>query len=352
VPGFGPEDQFTTTFPAAYVIPSGAAQRSPVAAARLVDHLVANDVVVTRANRPFMAAGHVYPAGSYVVDMRQSKRGLANVMLEAGGDVSARVDDMYDISAWSHRLLWGASVDVITSGAPRVVGRAVVVADPTGAVAAGTGDLSLRIDDPKDAAALNALLDEGADVRWVGDGSVRVAAAARPLATELADRFGVRFAAAGSGTGPVLDRLVVAAAAANDELYALREMGFEVRPVSTTILNGGFDWTDVDALYVSAGLTFNSLTPAARTAFLAFLTGGGGVVTRGNTGFTFNTQAGLLQATRTAAAVTPAPWWPWTAPGGPVSAGAPNTLYVQGPGLVHQPRRGGGRRAALRRRPR
>jgi hypothetical protein len=166
VPGFGPEDQYTTTYPAAYVIRAGSGQRSPVAAARLVDHLVANDVAVTRAQRPFVAGGVSYPAGSYVVDMRQPKRGLANVMLEAGGDVSTRVTDMYDISAWSHRLLWGASVDVVETGDVRVVGRPVVVADPTGSVAAGTGDLSLRLDDPNDAAALSALLDAGAEVRW------------------------------------------------------------------------------------------------------------------------------------------------------------------------------------------
>jgi hypothetical protein len=331
VPGFGPEDQFTTTFPAAYVVPAGAAQRSPVAAARLVDHLVMNDVEVTRAQRPFVAGGTSYPAGSYVVDMRQSKRGLANVMLEAGGDVSDRVDDMYDISAWSHRLLWGASVDVITGANPRVVGRPVVVADPTGAVAPGTGDLSLRLDDPKDAAALNALLDAGADVRWAGDGSVRVAAAARPLATELANRLGVRFAAADAGAGPVLDRLVVAAAAPADELYALREMGFEVRPVSTAVLNGGFVWDDVDALFVSAGLVFNSLNPAARSAFQAFLAGGGGVVTRGGTGATFNLQAGLLLATRTAARGDASAVVAVDGAGGPLSAGAPSTLYVQGP---------------------
>ncbi|MFC7586395.1 M14 family zinc carboxypeptidase [Nonomuraea antimicrobica] len=84
VPGFGPEDVYTTTFPRAYVIPAGSAQRSGTAAARLVDHLIANDVRVERARSAFRSGGTTYPAGSYVVDMRQPKRGLANVLLEPG----------------------------------------------------------------------------------------------------------------------------------------------------------------------------------------------------------------------------------------------------------------------------
>lgn len=51
VPGFGPEDVYTTTYPRAYVIPAGDRQRSATAAARLVDHLIANDVRVERAKR-------------------------------------------------------------------------------------------------------------------------------------------------------------------------------------------------------------------------------------------------------------------------------------------------------------
>ncbi|MFE0426984.1 M14 family zinc carboxypeptidase, partial [Streptomyces sp. NPDC058953] len=125
VPGIGPEDVYTTTFPRAYVIPAGSGQRSGVAAGRLVDHLVANDVKVERAVLPFRLGGKVYPAGSYVVDMRQPKRGIANVMLAAGRDISADVSAMYDISGWSLGLLWGASVDRVAHGDPRIVGRPV-----------------------------------------------------------------------------------------------------------------------------------------------------------------------------------------------------------------------------------
>ncbi|MCA1655923.1 MAG: peptidase M28, partial [Pseudonocardiaceae bacterium] len=61
VPGFGPEDRFTTEFPRAYVIPAGATQRSATAAARLVDHLVAHDVRVRQATHGFALGGRTYP---------------------------------------------------------------------------------------------------------------------------------------------------------------------------------------------------------------------------------------------------------------------------------------------------
>ncbi|HET6288722.1 MAG TPA: peptidase M28, partial [Amycolatopsis sp.] len=78
-------------------------------------------------------------------------------------------------------------------------------------------------------------------------------------------------------------------------LKALRDMGFDVRPVSASVLNAGFDWSEVDLLFVSSGLRYTDLDPAAKDALRAFLARGG-VVTRGATGARFNTDVGLLQA--------------------------------------------------------
>ncbi|MGH3879861.1 MAG: M14 family zinc carboxypeptidase, partial [Actinophytocola sp.] len=185
VPGFGPEDRYTTEFPRAYVIPAGGTQRSAVAAARLVDHLVTHDVRVRQATRGFALGGRSYPAGSYLVDMHQPKRGLANAMLEAGKDLSADAPQMYDIAGWSHRLLWGASVDIVRRGDVRVPSRPVVVASPTGGVDAAPGqDLALRIRDGKDASAVNDLLGRGIELRRRADGSVLVPASAQVAARE------------------------------------------------------------------------------------------------------------------------------------------------------------------------
>ena len=297
VPGFGPEDRFTTTFPRAYVIPAGPAQRSAVAAARLVDQLVAHDVRVRQATRPFTLGGRAYPAGSYVVDLHQPKRGLANAMLEAGKDLSNDAPQMYDIAGWSHRLLWGASVDIVRNGQVRVPSFDVVAAAPTGGVDAAPGrDLALRVVDGKDASAVNDLLGRGLSLRRLADGTVVVPAADRQAAREVADRYGVRFTAAAGAGGSPLRRVTVAAAVSADELFALREMGFDVRPVSTAALNAGFDLTRVDVLVVSSGLRYDQLRPAAKAQVDALFTRGG-VVTRGATGSRFNADAALLPVT-------------------------------------------------------
>jgi hypothetical protein len=220
-------------------------------------------------------------------------------MLEAGRDISARVPTMYDISGWSHRLLWGASVDIAQDGDLRVLGKPVAAAAPTGAVQAPAGsDLHLALVDGKDVSAVNALVADGVRVRWAPDGSVVVRASARAAAVTVADRFGARFTAAPAGAGgTVLDRTVIGAAAAADELEVLRDMGFEVRPVSTASLAASTTPLEgADVLYVSSGLVYDSLTSERQPEVQAFLRTAG-VVTSGLMGATFNAQAGLLTAT-------------------------------------------------------
>ncbi|TWP44269.1 peptidase M28 [Lentzea tibetensis] len=327
VPGFGPEDRYRTEFPRAYVITD---ERSGPAAARLVDHLIANDIRVKRADAPFTLAGKRYPAGSYVVDMHQPKRALANVMLEAGSDISAKVPVMYDISGWSHRLLWGASVEIAKSGPLFVRGREVAAAAPTGRVDAPPGrDLALVINDGKDVNAVNDLLSRGIELRRQADGTIVVPAASRAAALEVSERFGVRFAAASPGGSP-LQRKVLAAAVGPDELKVLRDLGFEVRPVSTSVLNAGFDWSRVDVLMVSSGLRYDLLTPASRASLDEFLKRGG-VVTRGATGGRFNVDAKLLAA-RPVAGWEDANGVVTVANGtGPVGSGALGTSFVYAP---------------------
>ncbi|MFM9369717.1 M14 family zinc carboxypeptidase [Streptomyces sp. Da 82-17] len=243
VPGIGPEDVYTTRFPRAYVIPAGADQRSGTAAARLVNHLLANDVRVERASEAFRLNGRAYAAGSYLVDLHQSKRGMANVLLADGSDISDKVSTMYDISGWSLGLLWGADVRAVPEGTSLGMKRAAVRSAATAAP-----DRTL--------------------------GSPEAIAAANER-----------------------DRTKVAAAVTPGELFALREMGFDVTPVSTAVLNEGFDWSGTDALVVSSGLAHDKLNAAARKAFDGFLADGGRVVGRGAQGAAFNASAKLLDVT-------------------------------------------------------
>ncbi|MER5295598.1 M14 family zinc carboxypeptidase [Streptomyces pharetrae] len=287
VPGIGPEDVYTTVFPRAYVLPAGGP-----ATARLVDHLLANEIRVTRVAHAVPG----YPKGSYVVDMRQPRRGLANALLADGRDISDKVSVMYDISGWSLGRLWGAAVRPVTDGRlPYSVLRPVRAAAPVAAVAP-RGDLRLRLDDPRELAALNSLLREGVRVRQAADGSVIVPGSARRRAAEAARTYDVAFGrATARGTTP-LERVRVAAAVTPGELFALREMGFDVVPVSTAVLNAGFDWSAVDVLFVSAGLDRDALDADARRGLDAFLDGHG-LVGRGAVGAELNADAGLLPVT-------------------------------------------------------
>ncbi|HWS36735.1 MAG TPA: M14 family zinc carboxypeptidase [Actinoplanes sp.] len=291
VDGFGPEDRYSTTFPRAYVIPAG----TP-AAARLVDHLIANDVRITSARSAFGLNGRRYPAGTYLLDMHQPKRGLANVLLEAGRDISGLVPQMYDISGWSHGLLWGAAVDASRSSLPRVATRPVTRAAATGAVDAPRGrDLALTLHDGNDVKALNDLLARGIKLTRTDAATVVVPAAARAQASAVARSTGVRFTKAPSHPdGEVLEQPEIAAAVSADELFALKEMGFTVRTVSTSVLNAGFDLSTADTLIVSSGLSYTALNTTAKAAVDAFMARGGGVLTRGSTGAAFNTAAKVL----------------------------------------------------------
>ncbi|WP_053853087.1 M14 family zinc carboxypeptidase [Streptomyces sp. NRRL B-24085] len=325
VPGIGPEDVYTTRFPRAYVIPAGS-----TAAARLVDHLLADDVRVDRASRELRLGGRTYPRGTYVVDMRQPKRGLANALLADGRDISDKVSVMYDISGWSLGRLWGATVTPVPSGSLAGAAlRPVTAAAPVGSVAP-RGDLRLRLTDPREIAALNSLLQQGVAVRRAADGSVIVPASARTLAAEAARTYDVVFGATRQKGTAALRRTRVAAAVTSGELFALREMNFEVTPVSTAVLNAGFDWSSVDVLFVSAGLDRDDLTSGARTALDAFLGAGHGLVGRGTIGAALSADTGLLAA-KPVEGNGDANGVVRVVSSGPVTAGAPAHGFVYAP---------------------
>lgn len=328
VPGIGPEDVYTTTFPRAYVLPGGT---QATATARLVDHLLANDVRVTRASHAFRLGGTTYAKGSYVVDMRQPKRGLANVLLADGRDISDKVSVMYDISGWSLGRLWGAEVAAVPSGTLTGLPlRAIHEATPVGYVAP-RGTLRLRLDDPQAFAALNSLLQQGVSVRQTADGSSAIVpASARAKAAELARAYDVAFDATNLTGTTSLHRTRVAAAVTPGELFALREMNFEVTPVSTAVLNAGFDWSSADVLFVSTGLEYGDLNEGARTALDAFLAAGHGLVGRGVTGAGLGTDAGLLAA-KPVEGNGDANGVVRVVNSGPLTAGAPGYGFVYAP---------------------
>lgn len=300
----GPEDVYVADYPRAYVIPTGEAQRSARAAARLVDHLVANDVDVTRLTRAATIDGTDHPVGTYVVDLHQAKRGMARTILGPGTDISGRVEAMYDISGWSHALLWGADVLTVPAGEDlRVVGEDVTGAAPTGSVAVSATGWVLELEDPEDVAALATLQEGGAALRWLPDGTVLVPGDAEDAAERAAETHGVVLVPAeedAAAEGVALEDLRIGVAATPEERFALGEMGLTVQPVSNRRLNDGLDLSGLDALYVSTGLSWRDLDHEAREELQDFVADGGGLVARGGAGAALNEALDLLDVTAVA----------------------------------------------------
>lgn len=300
-------DVYRAEFPRAYVIPAGAAQRSMTDAARLVDQLIANGVEVGRSTAAFTVEGVEYPAGSYVVDMHQPLRGMANVLLDEGTDISARVPDMYDISAWSLALLWGA--DVISVGSttdaslPMPI-EPIAEAGLTGSVPEGAAYLELATPGAAEYQAINALLAAGVPVSVFEDGSVIIRGDRREAAVAVAEAYDVQFAASDGlrlRTEPSrgLDALTVAYSGNQDDRVTLQRLGFtDLRPVTAaTITSGAVDLTTADVLWVGANLSFTGANAGGAAAVQAFLDAGKGVAGKGTAIASFAAAFGLTTVT-------------------------------------------------------
>ena len=333
VPGWGPEDRYSTVFPRSYVIPAGARQHSGPAAARLVDLLVTSGGRVWEARTAFRSGGESYPAGSYVVDMHQPKRGLMNSLLEPGIDLTDRVDDLYaGPAAWSQGLTWGATVDTLWDELPRTPLKRVYDGVAEGDLPGGRADLLLDPQDAADLLALNALLEDDVEAHRLADGSVVLpfSQRTRKLATDEVREHGVTFTAAPQRwSGEELDEVDVAYTGGSEPRDTLRALGFDERAVSAQTLSTTLT-ADVDVLLVGGTLNVASLTPENRAALDAFLARGGGVVGLGTAGAGFSNATSLLSVTATAGPSLASGVANIVNRGGPVTDGAiPHAFIAQ-----------------------
>ncbi|SDU81501.1 M14 family zinc carboxypeptidase [Jiangella alkaliphila] len=327
-------------YPRAYVIP--AERRGDSAAARLAQFLLDNDVEVHQARRPFTAGGERYPAGSYVVDMFQAKRGLANTILDVGADVTTTFPTMYDISAWSQGSLWGATVETVAAGGSletRALSELDAVA-PTGWVAPGRpAHYGFDAATLAGIQAVNAFVAAGVPVRRTAAGVFTVPGSARALVEDAAATYGLEFSAltgaAVRGAVPVgIGRVGTSAPA--DELHALARMGFATTNVNAAGFNAGtYAFADFDAFYVSTtGFNPQQLNATQQAAFTAWRAAGGTIVGRGASGWTFSDRADLLDV----GLVNPTDWNMANGivavdndPASPVTGGASPSSFVSNP---------------------
>ena len=307
------DDQEPVTLPRAYVIPVGDTQRSVADADSLVRQLLFHDVEVGRLTADTTVGTTVYPAGSYVVDLHQAKRGLANSLLDLGDDISQKLPTMYDVSAWSYSYLWGATVDKVgltTDATP--VGTTEPVTAPSAPAAPPTsGYLALESAGLSDIKALNALLEEGVEVSQLADGTLLVGPEDRAAVATVAKTYDVAVAKATDAEVEALDAdttkgltdLTVAYVGTQDDRLSLLDLGFDdlvnvtAAGVNTAATNGtptGLE--DADLLWIGGSFTQAANTPG-RAAVQSFVDAGHSIVGRSAQAFTVASTYGLLSGT-------------------------------------------------------
>ena len=302
------DDQEPVTLPRAYVIPKGEGQRSASDAARLVRQLLLHDIEVGTLDAPVTVGGTTYPAGSWVVDLHQPLRGLANSLLDLGDDISPKVPSMYDISAWSWSYLWGATVDKVglTTDAPLGATTPIDAPAPQASVPGAADHLTLELAGVADFQALNALLEDGVAVSMLEDGVAVVEPAGYDEAAAAAEEYDVAFEVASQDALDALDDegtrglqdLTIAYVGTQDDRLSLTELGFDdlVQVTAASLETAPAQLDDVDALWIGAG--FNPAAgSAARTRVQAFVDGGGALVGRSTAAFTAAQSFGLLTGT-------------------------------------------------------
>ncbi|PFG41909.1 zinc carboxypeptidase [Isoptericola jiangsuensis] len=302
------DDQEPVVLPRAYVIPVGDGQRSSSDAEALVDQLLFHGVEVSTLSRTTSVGGVTYPAGSFVVDLHQPLRGLANTLLATGSDISEKLPSMYDISAWSLADLWGATVDAVgtTTDGPVGATRPLSRVPSDGVLPKKASHVAFDLAGVEDFRALNALLEDDAPVWLLDDGRAVVGPEGLPAAADAVVTYDIPFTAATRAEiaalddATELDDLTVAYTGGADDVLALAQLGFDdLVPVSSSGVDAGAATAttgleDADVLWV--GSTFNP--GAAGRAYVAqWLADGGAIVGESTAGFSAAATYGLVQGT-------------------------------------------------------
>ena len=199
--------------PFAYVIPPD--QHDPSTMREMLTMLAFGEVEIHRAERPFVADGRSYPAGAYVILLRQPFGNFAKAMLEPQRYPEVRacptcpVRAPYDTVAFSYPYAMGVRADVVRSEFAADVVRVAEFPPEGGALEGGSGaTYLLPYTENVALKAVARLLEEGVDLGWAegdfeaggdrwpaGTFVVDAAPAIRPKLEALASEFGLRFVA-------------------------------------------------------------------------------------------------------------------------------------------------------------
>ncbi len=211
----------------------------------------------------FTYGGQEFEQGTYIVEMTQAHRGLANTALGIGDDVSASITQLYaPPGAWSHGYLWGADIVTIPQGPgdfhlpqQREIKKPAKL---SGGVDRGKADRLRARDRLGDcrsrAERARRVGRHGADRARGVPGrsrnacgrertSSRLTRPPRRRSTRSARSSGLHFQPALAATLPALDavehtpRIAVLTGAVNQDVWSLRNLGFTADPISTATIN-------------------------------------------------------------------------------------------------------------------
>jgi hypothetical protein len=295
-------------FPAAYVIPAGEPfQQSPHQAARLVEFLLFNGVEVEHASQAFTLGGVDYPKGTYIVWMDQPKRGLANMILDAGPDLSDIVGlTFYSPPAvWSHPLLWGTFRAVMEEETAIKTTPVNKADNPSGSVSGKqAGAFAYEPTSLTAYQVTNELIKSGVAVQRASsafDDSGKsfepgtfIIPADNSLANELANQHALDvFAISGPPAGAVMMKEQrIAVYADEGTRHALDVLGFDYDEVGRSDVNDGVV-EDYD-LFLNRNRSWGGLSDDGRTSLTAFFTAGGDYVGLRSTGIGLAVDAGII----------------------------------------------------------
>jgi hypothetical protein len=152
-------------FPDYYVLPMHDLQKNKKEAAEMVDYLIRNGVKVEQTTSNVEVDGVTYPEGTYIVPMKQAKRGFANAVLYQGDDISDW-DNMYDAIVVNFPDLRGFTIEEIrTPDAFAGVGAEVTeAAYPKTEIAVNKGHYVVKNVNNDTIKAVNELLKAGKEV--------------------------------------------------------------------------------------------------------------------------------------------------------------------------------------------
>lgn len=308
--------QMYEQFPEAYVIPATQPlQANPVDAAYLVDFLLFHGVKVEKAKTSFMIAGVSYPTGTYIVPLQQALRGLANVIMSDGWDISYYPGlTMYDISAWSNPLLWGVSRiavwDPLAVPSTRISHADAVVGTVTSGGNAGfaylpTSNEAIRATNDllhRDVPLLRttARFADSMMSYDVGTFVIPAGPVAAHYASEIASRYGITVYTLSKmpELTQELEEPLIAIDADTDLLFVLQDLGFSYDLVPWWQLNYGFDLSAYD-VYAFQGWwnPWNGLTKFGKATLVNYVEEGGNFVGIGVGGIGLAVRAGFANVT-------------------------------------------------------